>query len=145
MSADPAEREVTGQPLRFDTSRSYLVVTTREPLAAAVALGSWPAGPADLCLTSPSVDAQDTASFATAGRSVPIFDERLLARRQPGEDWDDFRARFAEGLRVVSAYDTRAALVVCDEFPDRWTTPLVLDGDSILRLAGSLESEVQLP
>jgi hypothetical protein len=40
----------------------------------------------------------------------------MLERRRATESWDDFKARFAEGLLIVSAYDTRAALVVCDQF-----------------------------
>ena len=145
MSTRPEQRDVTGLPLPFDSPRSYLVITAREPLAAAVAVRSWPEGPPDLCVTSPSPEAQDTAAFASGNHPVTTFDEPLLARRHPGESWDDFRSRFAEGLRVVSTYDTRAALVVCDEVPDHWTTPLLLDGDSILELAGSLEGEVPLP
>ncbi len=134
-----------GPPFPFDAKRSYLVVTSREPLAAAVAVRAWPDGPPDLCVTSPTPEANDTAAFASDGHPVTTFDEPLLERRRRTEDWNDFRTRFAEGLRVVSAYDTRAALVVCDEIPDRWETPLVLDGDSILELAVSLEGEVPLP
>ena len=132
-------------PFPLDSRRSYLVVTSREPLAAAIAVRSWPEGPPDLCITSPSPEAQDTAAFASDGHQVTRFDEPLLARRRVAESWDDFRARFAEGLRVVSAYDTRAAVVVCDELPDKWETPLAIDGDSILELARSLESEVPPP
>jgi len=106
---------------------------------------SWAEGPPDLCITSPSPEAQDTAAFAVPGDSVTVFDEPLLARRRPGETWDNFRDRFAEGLRIVATYDTRAALVVCDEFPDGWTTPLVLDGDGIVARAALLEDEVPLP
>ena len=121
------------------------MVTAKEPLAAAIAVRSWADGPPDLCVTSPSPEAEDTAAYASDGLSVSTFDEPLLARRRPAEDWNDFRARFAEGLRIVSTYDAHAGLVVCDELPDKWKTPLVLDGDSILELAGSLESEVPLP
>ena len=144
MRSGPHQRTAAGLPFPFDSPRSYLVVSAREPLAAAVAVRSWSDGPPDLCVTSPSPEAQDTAAFATDGHPTANFDEPLLARRRPAEDWNDFRARFAEGLRVVSAYDTRAALVVCDQVPDRWTTPLHLNGDSILELAGSLEGEVPL-
>jgi hypothetical protein len=49
------------------------------------------------------------------------------------------------GLRVVAAYDTRAAVVVCDEVPDRRPTPFALDGESILRRAALLESVATLP
>jgi hypothetical protein len=132
-------------PFPFDAKRSYLFVTSREPLAAAVAVRAWADGPPDLCVTSPSPEANDTAAFAADGHPVTTFDEPLLERRRHTEGWSDFRTRFAEGLRVVSTYDTRAALVVCDEVPDRWETPLELDGASIVELAESLEDEVPLP
>jgi hypothetical protein len=129
----------------LDAPRSYLFVSAREPLAAAVALRSWAEGPPDLCVTSPSPEAQDTAAFAAAGHVVTIFDEPLLARRGRGESWDDFRDRFAEGLRIVATYDTRAALVVCDELPDDWPTPFIVDGDGIVARVAVLEMEVPLP
>ena len=133
------------EPRRFDAPRMYLFVSAREPLVAAVALRSWAEGPPDLCITSPSSEAMDTAAFAVAAHTVTVFDEPLLARRRPGETWDNFRDRFAEGLRIVATYDTRAALVVCDELPDGWTTPFVLDGDGVLARAAVLENEVPLP
>jgi hypothetical protein len=145
MTNGPDQRAVEALPFPFDAPRSYLVVSAREPLAAAVAVGAWRTGPPDICFTSPSREAGDTAAFATAGHAVPTFEEQLLARRKVPEGWNDFRARFAEGLRFVATYDTRAALVVFDEVPDRWETPLVLNGDSILELAGSLESKIPLP
>ena len=58
--------------------------------------------------------------IASDGHPVTTFDEPLLERRRRTEDSNDFRTRFAEGLRVVSAYDTRAPLIVCDAVPDRW-------------------------
>ncbi len=145
MSARPDPDTVAAEARAFDAPRSYLFVSAREPLAAATALWSWAEGPPDLCITSPSPEAQDTAAFAAAGHFVTIFREPLLARRSPGESWNDFRDRFAEGLRIVSAYDTRAALVVCDEVPDRWSMPFVLDDRSILERAELLEGEVPLP
>ena len=145
MSARADQRPVIAEPRGFDAPRSYLFVSAREPLAAAVALWSWAEGPPDICLTSPSPEAEDTAAFAAAGHFVRIFDEPLLARRRPGESWDDFRERFAEGLRIVAAYDTRAALVVCDELPDRWAAPFVVDGDGIMARAALLENEVPPP
>ena len=145
MSARVDQRPVVVEPRGFDAPRSYLFVWAREPLAAAVALWSWAEGPPDICITSPSPEAQDTAVFAAAGHFVTIFDEPLLERRQLGESWDNFRDRFAEGLRIVATYDTHAALVVCDELPDGWATPFVLDGDGILARAAALENEVPLP
>lgn len=129
----------------LDAPRSYLFVSAREPLAASAAVWSWPEGPPDLCVTSPSAEAQDTAAFASAGHFATILDEPLLARRRTTESWDDFRGRFADGLLVVSAYDTRAALIVCDQLPDDWPTPFVLDGESILRRADLLDGEIPLP
>jgi hypothetical protein len=129
----------------FGGSRSYLVVSARDRRTAATAASAWPDGPPDLCITSPSDEARDTAAFVAAGRYVVTMDEPLLARRGPTETWDDFRDRFATALRIVAVYDTRAALVVCDEVPDHWPTPFVLDGESILRRAALLESEVPLP
>jgi hypothetical protein len=76
---------------------------------------------------------------------VTIFDGPLLARRRPGESWDTFRDRFAEGLRIVATYDTPAALVVCDELPDDWAMPFVLDGDGVVARAAVLENELPLP
>ena len=129
----------------FDGPRSYLVVSAREPLAAAGAAAAWREGPPDLCITSPSDDARDTAAFVAAGRYVTTLNEPLLARRRPTESPHDFRDRFAMALRIVAVYDTRAGLVVCDELPDRQPTPLVLDGTSILRFATLLENEAPLP
>ena len=102
-------------------------------------------GPPDMCITSPSSEAQDTAAFAVAGQFVTIFDGPLLARRRPRESWDTFRERFAEGLRIVARYDTPAALVVCDELPDGWATPFVLAGEGIVGRAAVLEHELSLP
>jgi hypothetical protein len=45
----------------------------------------------------------------------------------------------------VSAYDSRAALVICDEVPDRWPMPFVLDDENILERAELLEGEVPPP
>jgi hypothetical protein len=145
MSARADQQPVRVEPRGFDAPRSYLFVSAREPLAAAAALWSWAEAPPDVCLTSPSPEAKDTAAFADAGHFAMIFDEPLLARRRPDESWDDFRERFAEALRIVSTYDGRAALVVCDELPDDWATPFVLDGDGILARADVLENEVPLP
>jgi hypothetical protein len=137
MSASPSIHE-------FDAPRSYLFVSARDPLAAASALWSWGAGPPDLCVTSPSDEAHDTGAFAFAGHSIPMIDEPGLARRQPGENWSDFDARFAEALLIVTAYDTRAALVVCDQFPQDWETPYYVDGDGLLGRAGLLERQLPL-
>jgi len=105
----------------------------------------WAEWPPDICITSPSSEAQDTAAFAVAGQFVTIFDGPLLARRRPRESWDTFRERLAEGLRIVARYDTPAALVVCDELPDDWATPFVLDGEGIVERAAVLEHELPLP
>src|SRR5215831_10261694 len=145
MSVSQPTPSFARRPRAFDQPRSYLFVSAREPLAAAAAVWSWPQGPPDLCITSSSPEARDTAAFASAGHFATIFDEPALARRRPMESWDDFKARFAEALVIVSAYDTSAALVVCDQLPDDWPTPFTLDDESIIRAANLLESQVPLP
>ncbi len=129
----------------FDAPRNYLVVTAGDRLAAAQAVRSWPDGPPDLCITSPSDHARGTATSLVAGHYVPMMSEPLLEARHRRESWDNFLDRFAMALRTVAAYDARAALVVCDEVPDAGPTPFALDGESILRRATLLESEVPLP
>jgi hypothetical protein len=125
----------------FDGPRSYLFVSARDPLAAAAAVWGWADGPPDLCVTSPSPDAHETAAFACAGHSVRILDEPMLARRAAGESVGDFDSRYAEALRIVLAFDTRAALVVCDLVPARWATPFFVDGESLRRRAELIERE----
>src|SRR5262247_970312 len=73
----------------FDAPRSYLFVSSHEPLMAAAAVWSWAEGPPDLCVTSPSLEARGTASFAVAGRFVTVLVEPMLAPRWPDESWDD--------------------------------------------------------
>jgi hypothetical protein len=80
--------------------------------------------------------AQDTSRRSSRSRT--------RAPRADGSR-EDSKARFAEALLIVSAYDTRAALVVCDQLPDDRPTPFTLDGESILRRADVLEREIPLP
>jgi hypothetical protein len=129
----------------FDAPRHFLFVSAREPIGAAAAVWGWAYGLPDLCVTSPSREAHSTASFACAGRLVSIVDEPLLARRAARETAEDFAARFAEALRVVYAFDTRAALVVCDELPPQLEAPFSLDDGGLLRHTDRLEREVPLP
>ena len=141
----PYRDAVVARRSTFGEARNYLFVSSREPLGAAAALWSWAAGPPDLCVTSPSAEAYDTAAFATAGHVVTTLDEPMLAPRQPDESWGDWEARYSEALLIVSAYDTAAALVVCDQFPDGWRAPFTVDGDGILQRAALLATEVPLP
>jgi hypothetical protein len=128
-----------------DNDRKYLLVSTNEPHVAAVAVSAWEQGPPNFCVTSPSDGARTTAVFACAGRYVPMVGEPLLARRAPGESDVDFVERFAHALWAVLAYDARAGLVVCDELPSRWTTPLCVGEDELLRGSERLVSELPLP
>ena len=130
---------------KFDAPRNYLFVSSREPLVAAEALSNWADGPPDLCITSPSREAHDTAAFACAGHFVRTLEEPMLARRGSQESVDNFADRFAEALLIVLTYDARAALVVCDELPAKWVTPLFADDESLQRRADRLESELPLP
>ena len=129
----------------FDGPRNYLFVSAREPLAAAEAVWYWLDAPPDLCVTSPSKEAHDTAAFACAGHDVSVIEEPMLARRSPVETEDGFADRFSKALRMVSEFDTRAALVVCAEFPAHWRTPFVVDGEGLARLATLLERALPLP
>jgi hypothetical protein len=45
----------------------------------------------------------------------------------------------------VLAFDTRAALVVCDDVPAHWGTPLFVDDESLLRSIELTERELPLP
>lgn len=69
----------------------------------------------------------------------------MLARRGPQESVDNFADRFAEALLIVLTYDARVALVVCDELPAKWVTPLFADDESLQRRADRLERELPLP
>ncbi len=134
------------QPARaFDAPRSYLLVSADDPSAAAAAVSAWAEGPPDLCVTSPSPEARAAAAVASKGHYVPMIDEPLLARRQFFESEDDFAARYAEAMRIVLVFDTRAALVVCDDVPARWATPLAVDDESLLRSVELVERELPLP
>jgi hypothetical protein len=138
--------EAISEPARaFDAPSSYLFVLAREPVDAAAALLGWADGPPDLCVTSPSRRARATAAFAFGGHFVPIMIEPMLAGRDPRESADDFAARHAQALRIVHAFDTRAALVVCDDHPARWAMPFFADGDELLRRAELIERELPLP
>ena len=129
-SAPPAEPE-----------RTYLLVSTSRPLAAAAALRGAD-GPPDLCVTSPSAAARETAAFAAGGRYVRTIDEPLLARRADGESLDDLAARYAEALRVLHALTSRRTLVVVDELPPRYDGVLALDDAELLRCADRVEQDV---
>jgi hypothetical protein len=129
----------------FDAPRSYLLVSADDPSAAAAAVSAWVEGPPDLCVTSPSRRAHDTAAVACNGHFVQMIDEPLLAGRQSLESADDFAARYADAMRNVLVFDTRAALVVCDDVPTRWATPLVADDESLLRKVELTERRLPLP
>jgi hypothetical protein len=133
----------SGTARAFDARRICLFVSSREPLAAADALWRWAEMPPDLCVTSPSTEAHTTAAFAFAGHFVQILDEPLLARRAPGESAADFGYRYATALRALYALDMRAALVVCDDFPERWTAPFVVAGDELLAHSERIERRLQ--
>jgi hypothetical protein len=62
MSTRLEQDAVAGEPQAFDARRSYPFDSAREPLAAAAAVGSRKDGPRDLCVTSTSPEAADTAA-----------------------------------------------------------------------------------
>jgi isopentenyl diphosphate isomerase/L-lactate dehydrogenase-like FMN-dependent dehydrogenase len=79
------------------------------------------------------------------GQSLPIMIEPMLGGRDLRESADDFAARHAQALRIVHAFGTCAALVICDDYPARWAMPLFADGNNLLRHAELIEREVPLP
>jgi hypothetical protein len=125
--------------------RNYLFVSARQPVAAAEAVESWTDGPPDLCVTSPSERARDTALYACRGRFVPLTDEQLLRRRLPVESADGFEARYAKAVSFVLELDAQAVLVVCDDFPDDWPAPSSADDKTLLRRIRLVEQEVARP
>ena len=141
----PGSQAVSRPANAFDAPRSYLLVTADDPSAAAAAVSVWADGSPDLCVTSPSPRAHEVAVVACAGRFVRMIDEPLLASRQSLESADDFAARYAEAMRVVLALDARAALVVCDEVPRRWRTPLFVDDEGLRQRVELTERELPLP
>ena len=129
----------------LDTIGVYLFVSTSDPDAAVEAVSAWVDRPPDLCVTSPSVTARETAAFACAGRYVQTFAEPLLAGRRSFEREDGFAARYAEALRTLHVFDTRAALIVCDDMVAGEEPPFVLDGDALLRRCESIERALPRP
>ena len=71
------------------------------------------------------------------------IDEPVLAGRLPDESAADFAARTAAALRTLNAFETRAALVICDDLLDGM--PAVPNGDELLRRAESIERQIPAP
>jgi hypothetical protein len=65
MSTRLKQDAVAGEPQAFDAPRSYPFVSAPERRAAAVAVGARKGGPPNLCVTSPSPEAADTAASAS--------------------------------------------------------------------------------
>ncbi len=135
---------IIGAVPAFDPPRHYLFVSASEPVGAAAAVCEWENGPPDLCVTSPSAEAHGTGVFACAGHFVRIVEEPLLAGRN-GDSTTDFADRFAEALRVLLAFDGRAVLVVCDDVPAQWATPLAANKEDLDRRAALIEQTLPLP
>jgi hypothetical protein len=126
-------------------ARNYLFVSAQRPATAPAAVRSWAYGPPDLCVTSPSEEARDTALYACGGHFVPLTDEQLLERRLPVESADDFESRYAKAVSFILELDARAVLVVCDDFPDDWPAPSSADGETLLRRVRVVEQETARP
>jgi hypothetical protein len=71
-----------------------------------------------------------------------------LAAAAAVRSWNDGPPDLSVTSRSPEADDNAAfacaVLVVCDELPDRWPVPFVLDGDGILERAVLLASKVTL-
>jgi hypothetical protein len=144
VSRKTRKAAVTAPPVMFEGPSSYLFVSSREPAAAAEAVAEWADGPPDVCVTSPSSRARETAAFACRGHYVDTITEPLLAGRGPAESGADVAARYAEALRTIYALNTRAALVVFDD-PLAEGKPFVLDAGALLERAESIERRLPSP
>jgi hypothetical protein len=52
---------------------------------------------------------------------------------------------FVSSPEPLAAAEALSTLVVCDELPAKWVTPLFADDKSLQRRADRLESELPLP
>ena len=129
----------------FKGPRSFLFATSSEPGAAVAAVRNWGSGPPDLCVTSPSVEARQTAETACADETVKVIEEPLFARRGPAESAVDFAARRADALRLLYELDARSTLVVSDDLFAGAVTPFACDGETLLRRATAIERALPLP
>ena len=121
-----------------EVERVYLIVSSDSPVEVRAAMLRAPSAP-DLCVRSPSPDAQRAAEAAFGGGYVRTIVEPLLARRGDGESLGDFMSRCADALRTLYAFDTRTALVVFDELPAALGGALELQERDLLRIADELE------
>ena len=129
---------------RSSSGRTYLFVSSAEPLAAAEAVWSAPA-PIDLCVMGPSEASREAARFACAGRPVRMDEEPLLAVRRPDESDIDVAARQADALRALYALDTRSALVIWDDGAPIAESPRLVDEQWLLYMAELIERGLPLP
>ena len=125
-------------------TRSFLLVSASSPDDAARAVANSPEPP-DMCLTSPSQQARDTAAFAFQGRWVFTLEEPLLAARNEHEDGGDVLARLAVALRSIAAYDANLPFVVVDKLDVLGATAFLLDELGLARLADDIDRLVPLP
>jgi hypothetical protein len=121
-----------------DVERTYLLVSSDSPVEVQATVLRAPRAP-DLCVRSPSPDAQRAAEAAFGGGYVRTIVEPLLTRRGDGESLGDFMARCAEALRTLYAFDTRTALVVFDELPAALGGALELEEHQLLEIADELD------
>jgi len=73
---------------------------------------------------------------------VPLT-RRILEEGKPRSEAVPLAALRATATRAPTA--SRAALVVCDEFPVHWATPFSVDGEGLAQRATLLERELPLP
>ncbi len=127
-----------------EMTRTFILVSASSPDDAARAVAEAPEAP-DMCLTSPSQQARDTAAFAFQGNWVFTLEEPLLAARNEHEDGGDVLARLAVALRSIAAYDANLPVIVCDKLDVLGATAFVLDELGLARLADDLDRLVPLP
>jgi hypothetical protein len=119
-------------------NRTFLIASALKPHAAARAAADAP-HPIDLLVISPSDLAREAAAIAVGGRWVFTVEEPLLAPRSPGESGADVLARLARALRLVTAFDANAPLIVCDGLDVLGAGVFALDERGVMRTADDLE------
>jgi hypothetical protein len=124
-------------------ARSFLLVSSFDPEAARRAVLSSPLDP-DLAVISPSAAARETAGYALGDRWVFKVVEPLFAARAFGESGFDVVARFAEALRGLPEYESRAPLVVVDGLDMLGASAFTLNDARLMRSADDLERALPL-
>jgi hypothetical protein len=90
----------------------------------------------------------DCAGHGGHGRQRPLgLHRRRAAARSAGAPREHVgrHGRYAQALRTIAAYDTRSALVVCDELGVLGLPAVGLDEAGLMKTADHIERMLPLP